>query len=252
MNAPGARYDEIGVGYARHRRPDPRIAAALAEALGDAATVVNVGAGTGSYEPAERQVVAVEPSWEMIAQRPPGAAPVVQATAEALPFRDEGFDAAIALLSLHHWADWRAGLRELRRVARRQVVWTFDAAVHNDMWLFREYFPGAVHVPGTGDTPSVDEVAAVLGGGSRVETLLIPADCSDLFGAASWRRPEHYLDDEICAAASALAQLPAGEVREGQRRLAADLRSGRWHENHADLLALDAYDGGLRLVLGEA
>ena len=241
-------YDEIGQGYAQLRRPDPRIAAAIEAALGDATSVVNVGAGTGSYEPRARRVVAVEPSAVMIRQRPVDAVPAIQARAESLPLATDGFDAATALLSIHHWTDWRTGLSELCRVAPRRGVWTFDGPRHNSFWMIRDYFPGAARVAATTGVPPIAEVARVIGA-TRVEPVPVPADCTDAFGWASWRRPERFLDDSVCAATSCLAQLPEAELRAGQRHLADDLRTGRWHDHYRHLLDLPEIDGGFRLVI---
>ena len=238
-------YDDIGRGYARHRQTEPRIAARIDDALGDARTVVNVGAGTGSYEPADRDVTAVEPSATMIAQRPPGAAPVVQAGAEALPFEDGAFDAALAVLTVHHWGDWRRGIAEVRRVARRAVVLTWDPAF-DGFWLTQDYLP-EVLAADRRDFPPTDELADALGG-ADVQTVPIPWDCVDGNGSAHWRRPEAYLDPDVRAATSMFAR--AGDaLRPGLARLAADLDSGAWRERYGHLLALDEADLGYRLVI---
>jgi SAM-dependent methyltransferase len=245
---PGAElYDRIGVGYTTTRRPDPRLAARIHAALGDARTIVNVGAGTGSYEPAGRDVTAVEPSETMIAQRPPGAAPVVRASAEALPFADHSFDAAMAVLSDHHWADRPAGLGELRRVARRAVVLTYDPAYADALWLVPEYLPGFRSLPAM----SIDEIAACLGG-AQSEIVPVPADCADGFLGAWWRRPEAYLDPRVRAGISVFARLAPAEVDDCVARLRADLASGAWHARHADLLDLDELDLGYRLLVAPA
>ena len=204
-------YDSIGVGYERFRRPDVRIARMLHEPLGDAAHVVNVGAGTGSYEPRDRQVVAVEPSSEMVRQRPPGSAPTVRAVASELPFPDTTFDAAMALLTVHHWADPAAGLRELRRVTRGPVVvFTFDHAVHGAQWLVAEYLPAMLDLDR--DCPSPQQIAAALGGG-RVDIVPIAADCVDGFCHAWWQRPHAYLDPAVRAAISGIRAPPSGGRR---------------------------------------
>jgi SAM-dependent methyltransferase len=202
-----------------------------------------VGAGTGSYEPHDRQVVAVEPSQVMIAQRPAHAAPVVQAVAVALPFPDDSFDAALVVLSVHHWADRAQGYAELRRVARRRVVLTFDPAVHDRFWLIADYLPEAAAAPGFGPA----ETAAGIGA-RRVADVPLPHDCTDAVLPAHWRRPEAYLDPAVRAAASGLARLDPALVEERMQRLAADLASGAWHRRHADLLAADTYDAGFRLL----
>jgi SAM-dependent methyltransferase len=242
-----AIYDEIGTTYAQTRRPDPRVAAQIHAALGGATSVINVGAGAGSYEP-EQTVLAVEPSSVMIAQRPPGSAPVVQARAEALPVASRAADAAMALLTMHHWTDLRAGIAELRRVARRRiVVFTWDQEVTRKFWLLREYLPEASAFDDRRAIP-IPRLAAMLGG-ARVETVPVPRDCADGFGTAFWRRPEAYLDSRNQAGMSILAQLDEQDRAPGLRRLAADLDSGAWHRRHAGLFDQDEFDGGYRLLI---
>ena len=244
-----ARYDAIGRTYTATRGTDPRIAARIWDALGDARTVVNVGAGTGSYEPPYRDVTAVEPSAVMIAQRPPGAAPAVQASAEALPFEDASFDAAMAVLTLHHWSDLRAGCAELRRVARdRVVVFSWDPSYVGRMWLGPEYFPQYSREDAEG-FPSLAEQAAAFGD-AAVEVVPIPWDCRDGFFSAFWRRPEAYLDPAVRAGISTLAKRSEDELAEGLARLRADLDSGAWARRHADLLERDELDLGYRLLVG--
>jgi SAM-dependent methyltransferase len=238
-------YDRIGVGYAAYRRPDPRIAAVIEDALGDAASVVNVGAGSGSYEPAGRTVLAVEPSAEMVRQRSNAAAPAVRATAEGLPLRDRSVDAAMAVLTIHHWRDWRRGLAEMRRVARDRVaVLTWDPE-HAGFWLVQDYFP---EIPAHDrDTfPALDEVAGFLGT-VDVRPVPVPADCSDGFLGAYWRRPEMYLDAGARAAISGFARL--GDVDAKLGRLRADLADGTWERRHGHLRALDTVDLGYRLIV---
>ncbi|MEV5716431.1 class I SAM-dependent methyltransferase [Amycolatopsis mediterranei] len=240
------RYDEIGVGYARGRRTDPRWLTPVLSALGSAASVLDVGSGTGSYEPPSRHVVAVEPSAEMIRQRRPGAAPVVRAVAEALPFGSAAFDAALAVLTVHHWGDWRRGLAELRRVSRRQVVLAYDTALHNDFWLVREYVPEVASLERS--RPSAPEIAEFLGA-SSVLPLPVPWDFTDGVFPAFWRRPEAYLDPAVRRSCSALAQTAPEAVSRGMARLRADLESGRWHADHAELLDLPEWDAGFRLIV---
>jgi SAM-dependent methyltransferase len=244
-----ATYETIGVGYQSHRVADARLERQVHAALGGAGTVLNVGAGAGSYEPRGCAVVAVEPSRVMLAQRPAGAAPALRGVAEALPFADRAFDAALAVLTVHHWADPSAGLAELRRVARRQVVFHFDLEVSRAFWL-AEYFPEAWALEGA-RTPTIDEVTAALGGAQRVrvEPVPVPHDCTDGFGAAYWRRPGAYLDPAVRAGISSLAQLEERATAPGLARLRADLESGAWHDRHAELLDLDEYDGGYRLIV---
>jgi SAM-dependent methyltransferase len=240
------KYDEIGRTYAHTRATDPRIAAAIWEALGDARTVVNVGAGTGNYEPPDRDVTAVEPSAVMIAQRPPEAAPVVQAGAEALPFEDDSFDAAMAVLTIHHWSDWRAGIEELRRVAGRVVLFSWDPSFARRLWVTAEYFPFV------GDEensfPSLaDQAGAVRA--TSVTTVPVPADCQDGFYGAWWRRPHAYLDPEVRAGISVLASRTPEQLAPGLERLRADLESGAWAEQHEELLEREELDLGYRLLV---
>jgi SAM-dependent methyltransferase len=244
-----ALYDQIGRNYAQFRRPDPRIAAAIREALGDARTVVNVGAGTGAYEPDDLEVLAVEPSATMLAQRAPGAAPAVQASAEALPLEDDSYDAAMALLTVHHWQDVERGLAELRRVARRRiVVLTWDQEVCARFWLSREYVPELAVYDET-RAVDLDRLAASLGG-AEIRVVEVPHDCRDGFACAYWRRPEMYLDPEARAAISTFAAL-GDRAEPGLARLAADLASGAWHERHRDLLQRESIDAGYRLVVSQ-
>jgi SAM-dependent methyltransferase len=241
-----ASYDRIGVGYALGRRTDPRWLAPVLDALGSAASVLDVGSGTGSYEPPGRRVVAVEPAAEMIRQRPPAAAPVVRAVAEALPFAAGAFDAALAVLTVHHWPDWRAGLDELRRVARRQVVLAYDTRLHNDFWFVREYVPEVASLEAS--RPSAPEIAEFLCA-SSVTVLPVPWDFTDGVFPAYWRRPEAYLDPAVRRSCSALAQTAPAAVDRGIARLRADLESGRWQAEHADLLELPEWDAGFRLIV---
>ena len=241
-----ATYDTIGEGYALLRRPDPRIAATISLALGAARTVINVGAGTGSYEPTDRVVLAVEPSDLMISQRPPDAAPCVRGTAESLPAEDGAFDAAMAVLTIHHWSNWRLGLREMRRVARSRIVLlTFDAEASN-FWLTRDYFPELLTLDRQ-IMPPLDALAEELGA-FEATPILIPHDCSDGFLGAYWRRPEIYLDPISRRSISPFARIKAGE---GLNRLANDVESGVWRKRNADLLTIDALDLGYRLLRWE-
>ena len=241
-------YDRIGGGYTRGRREEPRIAAALHWVLGDADSVLNVGAGTGSYEPRDRPVVAVEPSAVMVAQRPAGAAPAVRATAEALPFADGSFGAAMAVLSVHHWADKPRGLAEMRRVARGPVV-LFGGSDRslNTTWWLHDYFPAARHLV-AGRTYPPERIAEVLGG-VTVIPVPIPADCTDGFEGAYWRRPHAILDPAIWRATSALSLIGDAERASGMAHLSADLDSGEWERRYGHLLALDELDLGYRVIV---
>ncbi|NKY40538.1 methyltransferase domain-containing protein, partial [Cellulomonas septica] len=230
-------YERLGAGYARVRRPDPRIAARVHAALGGARTVLNVGAGAGSYEPTDRYVLAVEPSAAMRAQRPAGAAPALDATAEHLPFDDDAFDAAMAMVTVHQWRDVDQGLRELRRVSRGAVVvLTFDAVALQDFWL-ADYLPDALAAELT-RFPPIESVVARLGPGSgrvRVDPVPVPRDCVDGFGEAFYGRPEELLRPEVRAATSALALADPGASRRGLDRLERDLASGAWDARHGHL-----------------
>jgi SAM-dependent methyltransferase len=247
---PGAQlYDTIGATYTVTRRTEPRIAAQVWAALGDARTVLNVGAGTGSYEPPGRDVTAVKPSAVMRAQRPAGAAPCVAAAAESLPFEDRSFDAAMAFATIHHWQDPIAGLREMRRVARRVVVFTHDSSQTGwcrRFWLTRDYLPEVADL--LVGRPTLTELAGAIG--ARIEPVLIPWDCADGFFEAYWRRPEAYLDDQVRRGVSVWTRVgPAAEQR-AVRDLRDDLASGRWAERNRDLADLEAAELGLRLLVG--
>ncbi len=242
-------YEQHGGTYARHRRSDPRIAARIHAALGDARTVLNVGAGTGSYEPEDRWVLAVEPSATMRGQRPREAAPAIDARAEALPFDDGAVDAAMACVTIHHWEPPEAGLAELRRVARGPVVvFTFDLD-HLPAWQHEVLREGVeIERP---RFPAIDDVAAALGGRTRVERIPTPADCADGFFEAFWRRPEALLDPGVRRSQSMWALLPAGVEERIVQRLRSALDSGAWDRDHGHLRELDALDGSLRLVISE-
>jgi SAM-dependent methyltransferase len=244
------RYDRIGSGYARTRRPDPDLRTRIEAALGDARTVVDVGAGTGSYEPAGRHVVAVEPSDVMAAQRPPHLAPAIRAHAQELPLRDGAVDAALAVLTLHHWGDGRErGVRELRRVARGPVVIvTFDAEVCARMWLVGDYLP-EVAEQDRRDFPALPELAAWLGPGTEVTPLPISRDTPDWTFGSFWAHPERVLDDAVTSATSGFARLDPDVRRRAVEAVRRDLADGTWDARHGDLRALAAYDVGLRLVV---
>jgi SAM-dependent methyltransferase len=243
-------YDRTGLGYAEVRRADPRIAAHVETGLGDARSVINVGAGAGSYEPPDREVTAVEPSELMISQRSPGAAPAVQASAEQLPFDDDSFDAAMAMITVHHWRDLEAGLAEMSRVARRRVVvLTFDPAPLSDFWLL-DYFPRAFEIHSE-FMPPIDRIAASLGGAS-VEAVPLPRRCTDGFFFALWDRPELHLDPEVRRGSTVWHVMEPELIESGLAALRADLESGRWDERHGRLREQTAeLDLGLRLLVAE-
>lgn len=243
-------YERHGRTYARHRRADPRIAARIDAALSDARTVLNVGAGTGSYEPRDRWVLAVEPSATMRAQRPAGAAPVIAARAEALPLDDGAVDAAMACVTIHHWESPGTGLAELRRVSRGPVViLTFELSslpawqqefLHEGLLLERPRFP------------AVDRVAAAIGGRTRIESIPTPGDCVDGFFEAFWRRPESLLDPAVRSAQSMWALLEQGVEERIVERLSRALSSGAWDAEHGHLRQQDHFHGALRLVISDA
>jgi SAM-dependent methyltransferase len=238
-------YDTIGATYTVTRRTEPRIAAQVWAALGDARTVLNVGAGTGSYEPPGRDVTAVEPSAVMRAQRPADAAPCVAAMAESLPFEDQSFDAAMAFATVEHWQDPIAGLREMRRVARRVVVFTYDVSDSDLFWLNRDHLPEFAGL--FAGRPSLTEMARAIG--ARTEPVPIPWDCADGFYDAYWRRPAAYLDEHVRRGMSIWARVGPHAEQRAVRSLGDDLASGRWAERNRDLVDLDAAELGERLLI---
>ncbi|HEY1694073.1 MAG TPA: methyltransferase domain-containing protein [Polyangiaceae bacterium] len=248
--APPPRYDRIGRCYGRLRREDPRLGARIQAALGDARTVVNVGAGAGSYEPRDRHVVAIEPSDVMAAQRPRDLAPAVRATAGALPLRDASVDAAMAILTVHHWdEEQERGVQELRRVARGPIViLTFDAEVCARMWLNADYVPEVAALD-RAVFPLPATLASWLGGRVAIEPVPIPRDTPDWTYGAFWAHPERVLDADARAATSGFARMAPAVVDRAVSALAADLASGAWDRRHGHLRGLDAYDAGLRLVV---
>jgi hypothetical protein len=243
-------YERHGCTYVRHRRADPRIAARIHAALGDARTVLNVGAGAGSYEPSDRWVLAVEPSATMRAQRPAGAAPVISACAEALPFDDGAVDAAMACVTIHHWEPAAIGLAELRRVSRGPVVvFTFELD-YLPAWQLEFLHEGLVKERPR--FPAISDVAVALGGRTRVERVPTPGDCMDGFFEAFWRRPESLLDPAVRSAQSLWALLEPGVEQHIVERLAGALHSGAWDAAHGHLRTQDSFDGALRLVISDA
>ena len=247
MNTRDQVYESIGGGYAAARRPAPRIHQIIVGALGDAHTVLNVGAGAGNYEPSDRRVVSVEPSLAMIGQRRTGARFAVRGLAEALPFRDHSFDAALATFTLHHWTDLATGLRELRRVANRQVVLLFEPAESLKFWLV-DYFPECLTLPSETGAPGVNDVREYLDVQS-VSPVPVPADCTDGFAGAYWARPEAYLDPAVRAGISSLALLSSADAERGAQRLREDLESGAWDTRFGHLRELPEFDLGYRLVV---
>jgi len=243
-------YDSISSTYVSTRRADSRVAAWIHSALGGAERVVNVGAGTGNYEPDDRRVVAVEPSAGMIAKRPSTAAAAIRAAAEELPLKSAAFDAALAILTVHHWRDRRRGLAEMRRVAPKQVIFLFDPVETNRFWAI-DYWPDALSLPSERDAVGPNDVAALLDV-VDVHTVPIPIDCTDGFGAAFWGRPEAYLNPQVQQGISSLAQLQPAILAKGAARLAADLHSGEWDRHHGHLRNLSELDVGYRLVTAQS
>jgi len=240
-------YDTIGATYTVTRRTEPRIAARIWAALGDAQTILNVGAGTGSYEPPDRHVLAVEPSALMRSQRLPGAAPCLAGAAENLPFDDQSFDAAMAVCTVHHWQDPIAGLREMRRVARRVVVFLFDTSDSGAFWLTRDYLPEFAALRACRVLASLPEMADAIGG--RLEPVPIPWDCADGFFEAHWRRPEAYLDEKVRRGVSVWDAVGRDAEQRAVNSLRDDLGSGRWATRNHDLVDLDAAELGARLLI---
>ncbi|HEY3726493.1 MAG TPA: methyltransferase domain-containing protein [Solirubrobacteraceae bacterium] len=241
----GSLYDRIGRGYSGTRRTDPRIARRIWRALGGATTVLNVGAGTGSYEPTDRQVLAVEPSAIMRAQRPAGAPQCIDALAESLPFADQQFDAAMAVLSDHHWRDPIRGLREMRRVARRVVVFQWDATRPAAFWLVRDYLPEFAAL--VGGQPTLARRAEAIG--ATMEPVPIPWDCADGFFHAYWRRPDAYLLEHVRRGTSVWSRLGSEVEARAVAALRADLDTGAWRDRNAELLELEEAELGARLLV---
>lgn len=238
-------YDSIGGTYARTRQPDHRIRNAIWEALEDARSVVNVGAGAGSYEPSQT-LLAVEPSMVMVSQRPPGLAPAAVTTAERIPLPDKSVDAALCILTIHHWPDVEAGFREIRRVARSVVVYTWDFDVSRHFWL-ADYLPSINEADARIAVP-IDRLCEMLDT-RDVRLVPVPQDCADGFLGAFWRRPEAYLDPEVRAGISTFAKLDPDVLRAGLELLLEDLQSGAWHKRYEALLERDELDVGYRLVV---
>ncbi len=241
-------YDKIGGTYSERRQSDPRIAAAIEGAVAGCNSILNVGAGTGSYEPASRFVVAVEPSRIMIAQRPVGASPVIQGYAEALPFPDCSFDAVLAILTVHHWKDQAMGLSECVRVARTKVVLlTIDMDVCANFWLF-DYFPELLRVD-RHIFPNIAWFEKVLGSLKTIP-VPVPADCHDGFLGAYWKRPSAYLDPIVRESISTFSKI--GDVDSQLARLESDIVSGAWEQRYLGLMGLDNLDLGYRILISHS
>ncbi len=244
---PSPIYDTIGRGYVAHRRAEPRWDAIIREQIGSARLVVNVGAGTGSYEPSDVPLLAVDPSSVMVGQRPAGAAPAVRASGAALPLPADSADVAMAILTVHHWDDWAAGLAELCRIAPRRIVLGIDFDVHASFWLLEEYLPEVAEST-RGLTPGSGAIASAIGA-TRAIPLLVPPDMRDGVLGAYWRRPDAYLDPAVRANCSGLALADPAVVARGVAALANDLATGAWTDRHAELLRAEEIDIGYRLLV---
>lgn len=248
MSAPA--YDRIGVSYSAVRRADPRFETAIWNALGDARIVLNIGAGAGSYEPRDREVVAVEPSPVMIAQRPGDSAPAIQGVAEAIPLGDKSVDATMGVFTMQHWNDVDRGLAEVLRVTRKRIVFlTLDLDVTAQMWLCSDYLPEIIEHD-RGAFPTIAHLQTVLPN-VQVEAIPVPADCTDGFLVALWSRPEAHLDPNVRRASSTWHRLPPAVVQTGLDRLRQDLDSGAWDDRYGQLRTQVALDIGLRVVKAE-
>ncbi|PZQ62208.1 MAG: SAM-dependent methyltransferase [Phenylobacterium zucineum] len=242
-------YDTHGHGYATIRRPDPRIEAMAHAALGDARTVLNVGAGAGSYEPSDRHVIAIEPSSAMRAQRGPGRVPAIAGFAEALPLDDDAVDAAMAMMTVHQWSDLDRGLAELRRVARGAVVCLVGDGDRLPRYWLNDYAPGLIAAEQK-RYPAVGHVAARIGGRAEIIDVPIHLDCTDGFTEAFYGRPERLLDPAVRAAQSSWRFMPDGEEARFVERLSADLASGRWDDRHGHLRTQLTFESSMRLIVG--
>jgi SAM-dependent methyltransferase len=249
MSSPA--YDHIGLDYSEVRRADPRIEAAIWAALGDAETVLNIGAGAGSYEPTDREVIAVEPSAVMIAQRPPEAPAAIQGVAESLPLADKSVDATMGVFTMQHWADVDRGLEEVCRVTRDRVAFlTLDMDVAAEaFWLARCYLPEMIE-PDRRDFPSIERLGEAFAG-LEVDTVAVPSDCTDGFCIALWSRPEAHLDPRVRQASSIWHRLPDPVIERALAALASDLKSGDWDRRHGHLRGMAELDIGLRLLRAE-
>jgi SAM-dependent methyltransferase len=251
MSSGGVRYDTIGVGYSAYRQPDPRIARAVHDALGDARTVVNVGAGTGSYEPTDRPVIPVEPSAAMALQRHPALPPAVLGVAESLPLADGTAEASMAMMTMHHWSDLNRGLAELLRVTRKRIVLlTVDAEVGADMWLLRDYVP-EIAERDKREFPAIARLVERLGSTTQVVNLPVAADCTDGFALALWSQPETVLDAPARAATSGFARMDKVREAAAIAQLTRDLETGEWDRRYGHLRTMNAPDVGLRLVVAD-
>lgn len=243
-------YGQIGDGYSVFRKPDPHIAIQILDALGDATTILNVGAGTGSYEPVGRQVTAVEPSEFMRAQRPSNLKPAIDGVAEDLPFEDASFDASMAIVTVHQWSDLAKGLAEMRRVTRgRVVLLVCDPELMSDYWL-NDYIPEVREIEAS-RFPSIERIRIALGGEVSVLPVPVPLECRDGFNEAYYGRPEMFLDERARLACSSWSLVPKEAVERFVDDLSSDLATGRWDEKYGHYRLQPFFDGPLRLVIGK-
>lgn len=242
-----ANYNIVGQHYSSLRKPDPVIARIIHSQLTDVLSIINIGAGTGSYEPLDKFIVAIDPSETMLAQRATNNAVLVRGCAEQLPFQTGSFDAALAVLTIHHWDNWEAGLREARRVAAKKIVIFTWVGMPHGFWLF-DYFPEIEHID-KNLFPTVEQLSKVLGR-VKVIPVPIPAMCTDGFLCAYWRRPESYLNPQIRSAISTFSRI--NNIESGLKKLSQDLETGAWHKRYCGLLDLPSHDFGYRLVVANA
>jgi SAM-dependent methyltransferase len=242
-------YNKSGQKYSGHRQTDPRIAEYVFKGLADAKTILNVGAGPGSYEPANKYVVAVEPSIIMRAQRiQNGKIPAINAKADNLPFDDNSFDASMAMITVHHWPDMNKGLKELRRVAKKQVlIMTFDPGELDNFWNVN-YFPELIEVE-KARYPTIEFIKNSLGGNCEVIPIPIPLDCVDGFQEAFYGRPEAFLEKEVRLAQSAWGFLPEAVEEKSVQSLEDDLKSGEWDKKYGHFRTQSAFTCALRLII---
>ena len=249
-SAGDANYGIVGNCYARFRQPDPQIAKLIDDALADARTVLNVGAGAGSYEPTSRVVTAVEPSSSMRSQRPALLSQAIDAVAENLPFPANSFDASMSTFSVHQWKDLAAGLREMRRVTKGPVViMTCEPAELDCFWL-HAYCPEVIDVA-AGRYPQPATIAQALGRRSEIKPVPIPLNCADGFNEAYYGRPEMLLDPDARLACSAWSFVEDAAVQRFERTLRDDLQSGRWDQRHGRLRSQPFFEGSLKLIIGQ-
>jgi len=237
-------YDTIGKGYQYYRRPDARIASQILGELSDARSILNIGAGAGSYEPVDRKLIGVEPSWVMIAQRSKDGPPIVQGFAEALPFKENSFDCAMALLTIHHWSDIQQGLKEAVRVTKKRLILLTWIGFVEDFWLV-DYLPEINEIDEP-MFPSIERLSSWLGP-VRTISVPIPHDCTDGFLCAYWRRPQAYLNEDVRSAISTFSRVT--DFEDGLLALSKDLNSGIWHQRYSSLLNREEMDFGYRIVV---